>query len=64
MTDWTPCRPVNQNYISALKDCRSKPYLITYKTPSGKRYVKKSNIYHGLVQGKIGGPVVAWMPLP
>jgi len=64
MTDWIPCTPANQNYISSLKNCRNKPYLVTYKSLSGKRYVKKVNIYHGLIRGKVGGDVVAWMPLP
>ena len=60
---WIPCDLINQYYIRELKDCGDKPYLVTYVTPKGRRYVKKVNIYHGRIQGKVG-KVIAWMPLP
>jgi hypothetical protein len=62
--EWVPCKTINQCYIRDLKDCGDKPYLVTYVTLRGRRYVKKVNIYHGRIQGKVGGDVIAWMPLP
>ena len=62
--NWTPCKPINQYYIPELKDCGDKPYLVTYKTLKDRSYVTKVNIYHGRIQGKVGGDVIAWMPLP
>ena len=55
---------LNQYYISALKDCKDRPYLVTYETPKGRRYVAKTNIKNGRVQSKVPGTIIAWMPLP
>ena len=61
---WIPCNPVNQYYISELGTCKDKPYLVTYRTLKGRLYVTKVNIKNGRIQGKIGGEVIAYMPLP
>lgn len=61
---WIPCKLLDHYYIKELKDCDNKSYLVTYKTKTGRRYVKKVNIYHGKIQSKVGGKVIAWMPLP
>lgn len=61
---WIPCKLLDHYYIKELKDCGNKSYLVTYKTKTGRRYVKKVNIYHGKIQSKVGGKVIAWMPLP
>lgn len=60
---WIPCKPINQYYIRELDDCKDKPYLVTYETKTGRRYVTKVNIYNGFVQKK-ENRIIAWMPLP
>lgn len=62
--NWRPCKAENQYYISELCDCADKPYLVTYETLKGRRYVAKVNIKNGRLQGKINGTVIAWMPMP
>lgn len=64
MDNWTPCSLINQYYIPDLSGCKDKPYLVTYQTIKGKRYVAKVNIKNGRIQGKVNGVVVAYMPLP
>lgn len=60
---WIPCKLKNQYYIPELNGCKDKPYLVTYETATGKRYVTKTNIHNGRVQRK-ENRIVAWMPLP
>lgn len=64
MDSWKPCTLINQYYIQELSNCKDKPYLVTYQTIKGRRYVAKVNIKNGRIQGKVNGEVVAYMPVP
>lgn len=63
--NWIVSPVMDTNYIidDRLKDCR-KIILVTYKKTSGRRYVKQVECLYGRVMKKIGGDIVAWMPLP
>ena len=62
--EWNPVR--KNNYF--LNDPRltggRSIILVTYETPKGRRYVKQVECFHGSVQKKLNGEIVAWMPLP
>ena len=62
--EWIACTPTNQYYIHKLRNCKDEPYLVTYETIKGKRYVTKVNIKNGRVQGKVNGEILAYMKLP
>lgn len=64
MNEWKPYSLINQYYIVELSNCKDKPYLVTYQTIRGRRYVAKVNIKNGRLQSKVNGTVVAYMPLP
>lgn len=63
--EWIVSPVFDTNYImdERLKDCR-KIILVTYETANRRRYVKQVECYHGRVMKKVGGKVIAWMPLP
>lgn len=63
--DWIVPTVDHGNYISddRLKNVRAF-ILVTYRTPHGRRYVKQVECMHGLVTKKLGGRIIAWMPLP
>lgn len=62
--EWIPCKVFNQCYIHELRNCKDKPYLVTYITLHGRRYVGKTNIKNGRLQSKVKGEVIAYMPWP
>lgn len=55
----------NPNYLSdkRLTDKRSV-ILVTYETLTGRRYVKQVESNYGHISKKLGGNIIAWMPLP
>ena len=62
---WIPCRESNGNihpYSELLHE--SKGILVTYKTRTGRRYVKQVLCNHGRVEKILLGDIVAWLPLP
>lgn len=56
---------VHGNFIpdSRLTDKRSF-ILVTYRANNGHRYVKQVECMYGRVTKYVGGPILAWMPLP
>lgn len=63
--DWivSPINSSNCILDSRLTYARAS-ILITYETGSGRRYVKQVECYHGRVNKKIGGKLIAWMFVP
>lgn len=63
--EWIVSPVKDGNYIvdDRLKDLQCS-ILVTYGKASGRKYVKQVECYHGLVTKKIGGKVIAWMPVP
>ncbi len=63
--DWIVPQIANSNFIpdSRLTDKRSY-ILVTYETKTGRRYVKQAECLYGRISRKIGGTIIAWMPLP
>ena len=62
---WIPCRESNGNihpYSELLHE--RKDILVTYKTRTGRRYVKQVLCNHGRVEKILLGDIVAWLPLP
>lgn len=62
---WIVSPVMDTNYIidDFLKDNR-RYILVTYQKASGRRYVKQVECLYGRVTKKMGGKIVAWMPLP
>mgnify|MGYP001073903537 CR=1 FL=1 len=65
MVDWIVLDRPGSAYIfdQRLKNNRVK-ILVTYETPSGRRYVKAVECTHGHINKNIGGDIIAWMFLP
>lgn len=65
MMEWIYSPITDTNYIidERLKNKRCS-ILITYKTRNGRRYVKQVECSNGRVSKKVGGQIIAWMPLP
>ena len=65
MSEWIFSPVMDTNYImhDSLKDSR-KIILVSYEKSSGRRYVKQVECIYGRVTKKIGGEIVAWMPMP
>ena len=63
--NWIVSPIMHTNYIfdERLKNCRAS-ILVTYETFHGRRYVKQVECMHGRISKKIGGKVIAWMPVP
>lgn len=63
--NWIVSPVIHTNYIAddRLKDSR-KIILVTYETAHGRRYVKQAECLYGRISKKLGGQIVAWMPLP
>lgn len=60
--------PVPANAGGYIRDERlssvRKSIFVTYETGSGRRYVKQVECYHGRINKKIDGRVVAWGVVP
>lgn len=63
--EWIVSRVTGSNYIchDALKSSRNI-ILATYETAHKRRYVKQVECLYGRVMKKVGGEIIAWMPLP
>ncbi len=65
MSEWIPCKMVNQCYIPSLKDMGYGQVLITYLSGKGKKpQVTSAWIERGRTINKKYNDVIAWMPLP
>lgn len=62
---WNACEVLQQYIINdkRLLD-KERVILVTYKTMSGRRFVKAVLSQHGHIPKKLPGEIVAWAELP
>lgn len=64
-TDWIVSPVKDGNYIidDRLKNSICS-ILVTYETARRRKYVKQVQCDYGRVSKKVGGKIIAWMPIP
>ena len=63
--EWNPCKPTSSYIINDKKLWdKERTILVTYKTMTGRRYVKSVLSEHGHIPKKVIGDIVAWAEMP
>ena len=65
MFNWNPCKTTNSYIINDKKLWdKERMILVTYKTITGRRYVRAVLSERGHIPKKIGGMITAWAEMP